>query len=1278
MSTLGMIVGNIELNVESLLEASRKSEGYLESINDSFGGLITTIERADASILDMADVMLEMARVAERSDKTLDLISSQLENMTDEFQILAKSIDHATERTHQFNQGFTMMRGFFANLGADLARDALYALGDAIRAVGVGLIEQNALFETYTAQFRVLLGSTAEATARMEDLAEFARTTPFELPQVTEGARLLEVMAKGALSSTEALTMVGDAAAGAGYGMSEVALWVGRAYDNIQSGRPFGEATQRLQEMGIVTGGARKEMEELQKAGADADRVWEVLRQGLLRFEGQMDIMSGTMKGMRSNFIDTFNILLRQIGEESFDAIHDAMTELMEGFNDNGPQIRRWAEELGEDLGTVTENMIDVAQNINWAAIANGIAAIAEAAAKASGPVETLFGILGDIGRPIAQQLAFEEAVRQTIKTLEASGRAGEGQLLRDVFYSSDMETTYELISNMPHILEIFNGHIADSGEEMGVLSTNTLSAKDQLDILSGTIERTDVNAGLFADDLATLNVEMKNTHFLAQAASGALAGVGQALDTASSLLGAHVAMEEQLGPLYDKAAELAADYADKVSDINAKIAENEADYVRERAKVNQGYYEAQEQLNEGLYEAQQDYNQRLADLAETHTDRVAEIESRRNEAIDEVAEKRIELEAETLATLTEMEREHNEEVAELQKDLNDALADAEEARLELAAEYDRQLQEMEREHNEKMADLNRDLNELIEEYNYQRLLDAEDLRRDLEDLELKHSEAMQEIQRQIDQAVADSATNRAAIEQDLADEIEDIYEDLADRREDIAEDLAEKELDIAEKLAEDLDALAERYADRVDTINDRIGDLEKDIQKEQGKKTTTPEQAQRKAERLAELRERLQELRDQLKEEREEYEEHQAELKEKAEKAAQEARERAEKAAQEAQERADKAAAEAQERAEKELAEEQTRHERKLADLQRRLEAEQAEYERARQKRQEQFELEEIENRRKHEKAVEDMQRRIAREQEEYDRGRVEMDRKRDEELADIQEKHDEAVASLTDRMNKELAEYERHRVEVQAKADAELADINEKHDEALAALADRLADENRQYDRQRQDLAVKYAEQTADLRESYEERRAAIAAKLAEMEYDHGQMQWKLRLQLQETRNDYIIAMAEIAQSIYSPVVQATNLENSLNRIRHILSTPFVMNFEMNGLPEHMIPQSPSPFEQSLTRTIGLIEELSRTPLDLKISTQMERAVSSGNMYDIGAMVNINNPVLGGGQDINAISQQAGAAVQQMVQVELAKLVNRSISVKAGAFANLPGERV
>lgn len=188
-----------------------------------------------------------------------------------------------------------------------------------ITAIGIAALGASAQMETFEVQFETLLGSADAAEARIAELSEFAAKTPFQLPQVVQASRTLEVFTDGALSTGDSLRMIGDAAAATGVPMEEVSFWTGRLYAAMKGGQPIGEMTLRLSEMGIITPQTRDELEQLTKGIADGtttmEEAWPRAEAAFGRFAGGMERQSQTLSGRFSTFLDDVQIALAELGD---------------------------------------------------------------------------------------------------------------------------------------------------------------------------------------------------------------------------------------------------------------------------------------------------------------------------------------------------------------------------------------------------------------------------------------------------------------------------------------------------------------------------------------------------------------------------------------------------------------------------------------------------------------------------------------------------------------------------------------------------------------------------------------------------------------------------------------------------------------------------------------------------------------------------------------------------------------------------------------------------
>ena len=273
--------------------------------------------------------------------------------------LLKGGLDTAVRQIRGFAQTVDGIKTRIANSFSGL-RLGLIGWAGAIGGVMVAAramrtaLEKSFEMERYKTQFAVLLGSVDAAKQRMAELVKFAAETPFEMPEIAKASKQLEVLTGGVLGGAESLRLVGDAAAIAGQPISDVAMWVGRAYDAIKSGRPFGEAAMRLQEMGILSGVARAKIEELQTSGANTAEVWGVLRSALEKSSGGMVVLSQTGEGLVSTLRDNVSQAAAQVGDHFQDLAKDKIKTLIDwiGYLQES-RLDAWVENVVGAVSTV-------------------------------------------------------------------------------------------------------------------------------------------------------------------------------------------------------------------------------------------------------------------------------------------------------------------------------------------------------------------------------------------------------------------------------------------------------------------------------------------------------------------------------------------------------------------------------------------------------------------------------------------------------------------------------------------------------------------------------------------------------------------------------------------------------------------------------------------------------------------------------------------------------------------------------------------------------------
>jgi hypothetical protein len=222
--------------------------------------------------------------------------------------------------------------------------------------------EKAAGIESLTMQFETLLGSSGAAKKRMEEIAKFAASTPFEIAELSATSKLLQTMGGNLLATGEGLRMVGDAAAISGQPLQEIGLHIGRVFNAITSGTSAGESVGRLQELGLITGTVKREFENLadaQKKGkapilSQAEALAK-LKGILSETDGAMARLAATTEGLKSNLKDNVDTLMVKFGTGFNDGLKVALT----AANDFLPQLGKTFESAGLVVGDAMAKAVE-------------------------------------------------------------------------------------------------------------------------------------------------------------------------------------------------------------------------------------------------------------------------------------------------------------------------------------------------------------------------------------------------------------------------------------------------------------------------------------------------------------------------------------------------------------------------------------------------------------------------------------------------------------------------------------------------------------------------------------------------------------------------------------------------------------------------------------------------------------------------------------------------------------------------------------------------------
>ena len=196
-------------------------------------------------------------------------------------------------------------------------------VGIGAAAVTMGLKTAASLEQSELA-FKTFYGSAEVAASVMKDISDFAASTPFELPGLTDAAMKLAAVGIEAENLMPIMKGVGDAVSGVGGGAAQIDSVTFAMQQVIGQGRAMTQDINQIANTGIpIWGELAAQMgvstSEIRDLASEGKITSDVLMaaftdpQGpLTTFDGMMEAQSQTLTGLWSTFKDTVNIALAE------------------------------------------------------------------------------------------------------------------------------------------------------------------------------------------------------------------------------------------------------------------------------------------------------------------------------------------------------------------------------------------------------------------------------------------------------------------------------------------------------------------------------------------------------------------------------------------------------------------------------------------------------------------------------------------------------------------------------------------------------------------------------------------------------------------------------------------------------------------------------------------------------------------------------------------------------------------------------------------------------
>lgn len=302
-----------------------------------------------------------------------------------------KQIDSQLGKTaqsaEQASGSFSLLKGVIASTLGNLIASGIsnifggiisgiLGMQNAVISVGTAAERQKVAFETFT-------GSAEAAAKVMREVRDFAATTPFELPEVTNAAKQLLAVRVPVDELIPTIKRLGEIAAGADKPLSQLLFVYGQIKNQ---GRALGQDINQLLNAGLsmddiarALGKSSKEMGEmkssskgLQLSFEDVDKVIKSVTSEGGRFYGLMDKLGSTTAVKLSNvndaftktyqaiyngiapalgaILDTFIKIINPIGES---------VDLFKGLNAEGIRFKNFLEQNPAIVDAIRQSLED-------------------------------------------------------------------------------------------------------------------------------------------------------------------------------------------------------------------------------------------------------------------------------------------------------------------------------------------------------------------------------------------------------------------------------------------------------------------------------------------------------------------------------------------------------------------------------------------------------------------------------------------------------------------------------------------------------------------------------------------------------------------------------------------------------------------------------------------------------------------------------------------------------------------------------------------------------
>lgn len=270
-----------------------------------------------------------------------------------------KQVEARLQRTDNTGQ---KLSATLSSMGSFLAAGGI---ATGLFNIGKSALVASANMEQQRVAFTTMLGSAEKAQTLLNQMQDFAASTPFQFNEIVDAGKRMIAFGFDASEVTDRLRMLGDVSAGLGAPLGDMVYLFGQIKTQ---GRAMTQDLMQFANRGVpiydelakVLGVNVSQVKEFASQGkigfAEIDQVFKNLTAEGGRFAGLMEAQSKTLAGRWSNFNDQLDRTLVTLGDKMAPAAGtwlDLANNILGSLNKNGQQTETTFTKISDRIAGI-------------------------------------------------------------------------------------------------------------------------------------------------------------------------------------------------------------------------------------------------------------------------------------------------------------------------------------------------------------------------------------------------------------------------------------------------------------------------------------------------------------------------------------------------------------------------------------------------------------------------------------------------------------------------------------------------------------------------------------------------------------------------------------------------------------------------------------------------------------------------------------------------------------------------------------------------------------